>query len=175
MKYERLVEEAKKGETFELLKSGNVLLAMKTRFIEQPTNEHLFQFLDCLTDSLLYVPMNATVSDNDIEMLKSMKTGETIQFNNNVRMAPDYLQDEKGKLYIPIFSQVKQADEEYRDNFSTVWLHISEVIEFYKNPRKELNGIILDAHTKYLILDKELIKIIEDVMQYKEEKLKNNE
>lgn len=169
MKYEKLVESSYKGEKFEALKSGKVLLELKRRFLEQPSRNRMIELIDCLTDSLLYVPMNAILSDKNTEALKNCKVGDEVKLVEDLRMTPDYLQNPEGNLYIPVFSQKEQVDKNYCKQFSGIYIHISEVIELYKHPREKLAGIILDAHTKPIIFDDNLIDIIEKIMELKEE------
>ena len=172
MKYEKLMNSAREGKKFETLKDGKVLAEIKKRFLENPNKDMFISFVDCLTDSLVYVPMNAILSDKNAEFIKDKKFGDEFQLPEQVRMVPDYLQDPEGKLYLPIFIQEEQVDKEYHDHFSGAWLHISEVIDLYRHPREKLEGILIDAHTYPYILSEELIQIIENIMDLKEKNIK---
>ncbi len=171
MKYEKLRNSAYEGEKFETLKSGNVLLEIKRRFLENPNKDMFVSLVDCLTDSLVYIPMNAIISEKNAEIMKNSKVGDEVQLAEDLRMVPDYLQDPEGKLYLPIFTQEEQVDKEYHDQFSGVWIHISEAIDLYRHPREKLSGIILDAQTQPYIFTENMIKVIEDIMELKEHDL----
>ena len=171
MRYENLKKSCQEGKKFEMLKDGKILFILENRFQQQPNRETMLQFFDCLTDSLLMVPMIAKVSEANQEILKNAKVGDKITLTEEVRMVPDYLQNPEGKIFLPIFSQLEQADKEYLKQFSTVWLHISDVLELYKHPREKLEGIILDPHTSKFLLDDYFIGVIENIMKVKEEEL----
>ena len=51
-------------------------------------------------------------------------------------------------------------------------MHISEIIELYKS-RTKLAGIILDPNRNNIIFSSELIEVLENIMEIKEENLKN--
>lgn len=172
MKYEHLLNAAYSGEKFETLKSGNILLELEKRFKEHPDRVRMLQLIDCLTDSLLLVPMNATTKKKNMDIMKNVKIGDIVTLEDDLKFTPFFLQDGDGRLFIPIFSQEEQIDKNYFKSFSVLWMHISEIIEMFKHSKKELEGIILDPQKNQIVFSKELINIIEDIMEIKEKELK---
>ena len=79
MKYKKLRDSAYESEKYETLKNGNVLLEIKRRFLENPNKDMVIPLVDCLTDSLVYIPMNAEISEKNAEIMKNAKVGEEIQ------------------------------------------------------------------------------------------------
>ena len=86
-----------------VLESGNVLRYLKLEFLEQPSKETLFPFLECMRDSIVYVPMNAILSENDQLRLKNVKVGTRWKNEDEIRMRPDILKSPDGKESIPEF------------------------------------------------------------------------
>ncbi len=158
-----------------MLKDGKVLLELEKYYHETPDKDHFIQLIDCLTDSLVIVPMNAQISSANAEIFKNAKVGDEIALADDLRLTPDYLKNESGNLYIPIFSQMEQAAiQDYIKGFSTVSMHISEVIELYKHPKAKLDGIVLDPFSQNIVFYEDIIKVMENVMENKENILKNN-
>lgn len=153
--------------TDEDLEDGSVLEAAIRTFNSDRTKENLIDVLIILRDSYVWIPCNAIMSENDevrlLEMLESAEegslVGSTFSNKNDVRMVPDILQN-GDKYFFPVFSNV-EAMGEYGNNFSKVQKHFIEAIHMAKVNEKELEGIVINAFSEPMIIDKELFGIIE--------------
>lgn len=150
------------------LESGKVLIYLKERFLNKPTQEHILQLFDCLTDSDVWVPMNMNISEESKQKFINTKVGEVVSLDEDLRLKPDYLADGED-LYLPIFSNVEQAEEEYRSYFNWINLDISQCFDLISNTTK-CKGIILDFRNNSLIIKDELLKVLKDINTYKQEK-----
>lgn len=150
----------------EVLKSGNVLRGLKDRFLDNPKVENISPLLACMIDSDLYVPMNLNISVEDAKTFKNSKVGDKVSLKNKMKMRPDWLknEDESDDLFLPVFSSVDEATEEYNKNFSWINLSLDECIEFVKSNDKCI-GIVLDAYTKPFVITGDLLKILEDTLK----------
>lgn len=148
------------------LESGKVLLFLKERFLSNPTREFLLQFFDCLTDSKVYVPMNAVINKSTEDKLKCIQKGDTFKLDKEIRMKPDWLKKE-GVLYFPIFCNVEEATEEYSKSFLWINLTIKECLNFVDG-NKQCKGIVLDAFTNSMEIKDELLDVLKDIIKLKE-------
>ena len=147
------------------LKSGKVLIIMKERFLNNRTRETMLQFMDCLTDCEVWVPMNLKIEEEDANQFKNCQVGDVVELKNDMRMRPDWLKN-GGKLFFPIFSNVEEATEAYSKNFSWINMDISRVISFFES-KPEATGIVLDAFTMPLELDRELVGVLKSIIEIK--------
>ena len=150
----------------ETLKDGKVLRALRDRFLENTTLENLSSLFKCLIDSDLYVPMNLNIMDEDIEILKSSKVGDEISLKNEIRMKPDWLKTriEAEELFLPIFSSIDEAPEEYSKNFSWINLPLDDCILFVRNNKKCV-GLVLDAYTKPYAITGDIFNVLENMLK----------
>lgn len=83
-----------------------------------------------------------------------------------MKMRPDWLKKEvdSDDLFLPVFSSVDEATDEYNKNFSWINLSLDDCIEFVKSNDKCI-GIVLDAYTKPFVITGDLLKILEDILK----------
>ena len=139
-----------------VLESGNVLRYLKLEFLEQPSKETLFPFLECMRDSIVYVPMNAILSENDQLRLRNVKVGTRWKNEDEIRMRPDILKSPDGKLWFPVFTQKEQIPEDYNSGFSIMPMHILRCIGM-AHATESVSGLAVDAFTgdrrKFCVID----------------------
>lgn len=150
----------------EVLKSGKVLRLLKNRFLENPNRENIIPLFNCLIDSDLYVPMKANIDPFDEEKFKKAKAGDEIILSNDISLKPDFLllKENKNILFLPIFSSVSEAGEDYGDYFSWINFSLDQCFELIKNnPKAE--GFILDPFSNQMMITKELLDVLEDMLK----------
>lgn len=149
----------------ESLKSGNVLRALRDRFLGDPTVENIGPLFACMIDSDLYVPMNLNISIEDAEAFKNAKVGDELSLNNPMKMKPDWLKNgtDSDVLYFPVFSSIDEATENYRKNFSWTNLSLDDCIEFIRGNNKCV-GLVLDAYTNPCVITGDLLNVLKNMM-----------
>jgi hypothetical protein len=124
--------------------------------------------LRCLADNpSVWVPMTATVSDEDLENILRTGVGGTVTTKHQIRMKPDILMTGDGKKFFPAFSRKEEAPEDYRGHFSWVSLPFENVAAMVMQ-REELAGLVLNAFSESVVLVREIVAIVHAMMQNKE-------
>lgn len=144
------------------LESGRVLLALKSMFNENRCTETLFPFLECLRDSVVYVPMNAILSEEDQKRTQNLKAGDRWSNNDEIRFTPDTLRSPDGKLWFPIFTQVEQIPEDYRKRFSIISLPALRCLSM-AHAIRDVEGFVVDAFTDATVLTFALADILKAI------------
>ena len=146
----------------------NELNILIDRFLKEPTGNNLYSLFTSILHSGLQVPMNMIISDEDAETMKNSKTGDEIQLKQDLRFKPDWLKNPSNeKLYFPIFSSVEEATENYSKNFSWLELDIKSCLEFV-NEKKDCSGLILNAFSKPIVIEGELLDILKNIIKHGE-------
>lgn len=145
----------------ETLQNGNVLLYLKHSFIEKKSGEAMLPLLCCLRDSQVIVPMNAIISDEDINSLMGAKKGDILTNKNDIRLKPDILQNGKQFLF-PMFSNEGEMPEDYASRFSSINMNVVDCIKMAKSYKK-VSGIVLDAFTDPVILPYSIADMILEI------------
>lgn len=128
----------------EALKDGKVLQEMVNRFIEEPSNERMYQLLNCLTDCQVLIPCNARITENNQKIFEEAKVGDTITLADDLGFSPDNLISPDGHRYIPIFSNENKIDPEYAKHFSLLHLDVMNIMATYDSIKGEAEGLLLD-------------------------------
>lgn len=123
--------------------------------------------MDCLTDCDVWVPMNLNISKEDTKQLKNSKAGDVMSLKDDLRMRPDWLII-NDNLFFPIFSNVEEATEEYSRNFSLININMEHVINFTE-AKDKATVIILDAFTKPVVLEEDLMLATLSIIKMKGE------
>lgn len=155
--------------TKEDLAGGQMLRDAIRRFNSERNENNLFDVLELLRDSDVYVPCTAVLSQADQgvieEMLKeagddpSAMIGKEMRTKDQIRMIPDILQN-GDDFFFPVFSSTEVMGE-YGDNFSKVGSDFLHAVNLARNNEKELKGIVVDAFSEPFVLDVELFDIVE--------------
>ena len=155
------------------LEDGSMLEAAVTVFNRERTEPHLFDILEILRDSYVWVPCTAVLSeadqerwkeiaeklDNDPDADPSELVGKTFRMEGETRLIPDILQNGEN-YFFPVFSTM-EAMGEYGNHFSKVQKHMLEVIPLARNNEKDLAGIVLNAFSEPFVLDRQIWDILE--------------
>lgn len=144
----------------ETLEDGRVLLHLKHRFAENKTQQNLVAVLSCLRDSSVYVPLEETLSDEEMELLQNMKPGDKISMELIERCKPQIMQKD-GKFYFPMFSNMDQVPEEWKER-SIFYLPVLKCIALAKTFEK-VTGMVLDVFTEPMVLDYNLVDLIPQI------------
>ena len=159
--------------TAEDLEDGSLLEATVTAFNKERTQDHLFDILEILRDSYVWVPCTAVMSEEDqrywdeiAQKFKDDPQGDYSELigteyvsKGETRLIPDILQNGDA-FYFPIFS-TEEAMGEYGNGFSKVQKHMLEVIPLARNNEKKPVGIVLNAFTEPFVLDESIFEIVE--------------
>jgi hypothetical protein len=126
------------------LENGTVLREMIDRYMEEPSELRMLQLLDCLTDCQVVIPCNLRISEEDKKQFEGSKKGDKISLSSDLGFTPDNLIAPDGHRYLPIFSNVSRADQEYIKRFSVLRVYISDLMPIYDKIKGEAEGFVLD-------------------------------
>lgn len=155
------------------LEDGKMLEEAVHRFNSERTEQNLFDVLEILRDSYVWVPCNAIMSDADqarlMEMIGDIEdeglcerlVGKQFVSEGETRFVPDILIS-GDDFYFPIFSTV-EAMGEYGKGFSKVQRHILDVITLARNNEHKPVAIVLNAFSEAFELSSELWDILENM------------
>lgn len=140
-------------------------------FNSQPNVEDFMYILKMLSDTLVWVPCNAVLGEQDQKTLLDMIEKADGDFNSlvglelssqeNIRMIPDVLQN-GDDFFFPAFLEPEDMGE-YGENFSKVQKHFLDIIPLAENNEKDISGIVINAFTEPWVLDKEFYPLIEKI------------
>ena len=154
-----------KEDLKKVLDSGNVLATLLKNFVNDPKDETLYPLLNCLIDSDLWVPMTLEMSKEDEELLKNSKKGDEVKTKEDIKMRPDILKSGE-ELFFPIFSQMEQIPEEYKNEFSWAKMPLINCISLCK-ATENVEAIVLDAFTSKFEIHSELMGYLEEGIEAK--------
>ena len=149
------------------LLTGQILYSLKKRFLEQQDFDRLMQLLNCLTDSYVLVPMTGKVSKASINKYKRGKLITDIKIDSIVKMSPEITKYKDGKHYLTIFIREDSASPEYLEKYTSIWLHMSDVINLYKK-LDNLDGILLDLIHEPITFGNKVVDTMEQILDNKE-------
>ncbi|MGI6177467.1 MAG: D-alanyl-D-alanine carboxypeptidase family protein [Eubacterium sp.] len=130
---EQYVEREK--ATDRLLEGGKTLVYLKRRFQSKKTREQLEWLEACLHDSVLIVPVLP------------------------VSGKPDFLEDDEGKRYLPVFSQEEQMPEDYASEFDLKNMTFEECYKLAKS-FPDVVAIELDGFTEPFTISFDMAEVI---------------
>lgn len=136
--------------TREMLADGNMLRYLKTKFMNDRSQDNLISLLACLRDSIVFVPMNVTGG------------GDGEEDSEPARYRPELLRGPDGGLYFPVFTQKETIPEAFESNFT--WTPI-EAVQCVRMAHAEdgLTGLVIDAFTEVLTMPMNVADIIEKI------------
>ena len=127
------------------------LIALKALFQQEPSGRYLIPFLDCLRNSVVFVPMQAILSSRDQQRLldRIQAEGEDLEGRewsnlDQIRMKPDLLKAGDGTLMLPIFSNEEELRRFYGEEFSAIPVAARECVTMAHNT-EGVEGLVLDA------------------------------
>ncbi len=126
-----------------MLEDGKILAALKDAFLKVKSNEAMYLFMNCLRDSVVFVPMHALLSEKDIER---MKKGDTAP-EGSMLFRPDILPHPSGLKFFPMFTQREQIPQPYIDSGITV-LPMSVIRAVRLAEELTADSIVIDPYTQ---------------------------
>lgn len=159
--------------TADLLKDGEFLTSAVGICHRNPTQVNRFKLLRILRDSYVWIPCNAILSDADYQTMEKMVKSAMDSGDDNsligqefcrqdaLRMVPDVLQSDDG-FFFPVFTTADEMGE-YGNNFSKVEKHFLEALALAKNNEKNVSGIVINAFSEPVEIDRELFSFIEEM------------
>lgn len=158
-----------------VLEDGSLLKKAVLKFHEGDQTDGLFEILQILRDSYVWIPCNAVVGEEDQQQVMQMieeagddldsMVGKTFTSQDQIRLVPDILQKD-GEYFFPAFSTEEDMGE-YGEGFSKVQEHFMTVIGLAWNNQyegKELTGIVINPFTAPFVLPKELFEAVEKMV-----------
>ena len=121
--------------------------------------KRLIDIMDHLQNCSVWVPFSMNYSERDMEKFLNAKAGDTIQTEDDIRMRPDLLKNNSGKLFFPAFSAKEEAPEDYAVNFSWINMPFTQCCEIAKN-HPQCEDIIINAFSVSMQITDALINII---------------
>ena len=161
------------------LEGGQMLRDAIRRFNTERNENSLFDVVELLRDSNVWVPCTAVLSEADQSAMEQMVKdagddlssikGKVITSKEQIRMIPDILQNGDG-FFFPVFSSAEEMGE-YGNGFSKIEVDLLRAINLARNNEKKLKGIVVDAFSEPFVLDAELFDIVEKTKS----RIKSNE
>ncbi len=158
-----------------VLEDGSLLKKAVLKFHEEDQTDGLFEILQILRDSYVWIPCNAVVGEEDQQQVMQMieeagddldsMVGKTFTSQDQIRLVPDILQKD-GEYFFPAFSTEEDMGE-YGEGFSKVQEHFMTVIGLARNNQyegNELTGIVINPFTAPFVLPKELFDAVEKMV-----------
>lgn len=135
----------------ETLESGAVLKALILQFLEDRKEETLYPVLQCLRDSLVWIPGTMQMNEEDLQKFANGKVGDTISNDYEIKFVPDILQNGDEKFF-PVFSSAEEMGD-YGAHFSKVQKHFFEAMS-YAVGKEETVGIVVNAFSTPFVVPK---------------------
>lgn len=161
------------------LEGGQMLRDAIRRFNTERNENSLFDVVELLRDSNVWVPCTAVLSEADQSAMEQMVKdagddlssikGKVITSKEQIRMIPDILQN-GDDFFFPVFSSAEEMGE-YGNRFSKIEVDLLRAINLARNNEKKLKGIVVDAFSEPFVLDAELFDIVEKMKS----RIKSNE
>lgn len=161
------------------LEGGQMLRDAIRRFNSERNENNLFDVMELLRDSNVWVPCTAVLSETDQKTIEAMikEAGDDLSSmkdkvmtsKDQIRMVPDILQNSE-YFFFPVFSSDGEMGE-YGQSFSKIETGFLHAINLARNNEKELKGIVVDAFSEPFVLDSELFDIVEKMKS----RIKNRE
>ena len=93
--------------------------------------------------------------------MEEASIGMELQFEEDVRLIPNILMSDDD-YYFPVFTSDREM-REYGQHFSKVEKHFLEAIALARTNEKDIKGIVIDAFTEPMVIDRELFEVIENL------------
>ncbi len=153
-----------------------MLLDAVKHFHQEQNETNFLTVLQVLRDCFVWVPCTAVESDRDREAMQRLLeeaeddpeslVGAEITRQDDLRMVPQLVQSGDRVLF-PVFTST-EAMGSMAEDFSQLEAHILEVVRIAKNT-EEAEGIVLDAFTDPLVIDRQLYELLEALESREEE------
>ena len=148
-----------------VLENGVVLTYLIREHHHKRSEESFMSLLTCLGDDPpVWVPMNMTVSQEDIENILNMSAGGEVTTKQPIRMKPDILVNPAGQKFFPVFSRKEETPEEYQNGFSWLQIPFSQCVPMVLH-REELEGIVLNGFTESVVLVRGMVEILRGIYE----------
>lgn len=147
------------------LKDGKMLREAIAVFNDDKTESNFIDVLELLRDSLVWIPCNVVMGEADQKFLEELAekdedevAGKTFSAIEDIRMIPDILKN-GDKYYFPVFSSREEMGD-YGNDFSKVQKHFFEAMNFAMCNEQDVVGIVVDAFSNPIVIDKGLFDLI---------------
>lgn len=158
-----------------ILEDGSLLKEAVRKFHEGDQTDGLFEILQILRDSFVWIPCNAVVGEEDQKAMEQMIeeagddlssiVGKTFTSRDQIRLVPDILRNDD-EFFLPAFSTEEDMGE-YGEGFSKVQEHFMTAMDLARNhlhEGKELTGVVVNPFTAPFVVPKELFEAVEKMV-----------
>ena len=153
------------------LEDGSLLKNALKMLHLNPTEEQYFETARLLRDSMVWIPYNAVMSEEDLDQVENLINetnghpenivGTTIQTKAKIRMIPDILK--RGDLfYFPVFTSVEEMGE-YGDHFSKFQQDFLVAINLAKNNANNVVGIVVNPFSAPHVVERDIFDVIKKI------------
>ena len=147
------------------LKDGEVLNVLIERFMISKSPDDLEAIFLCLIDSNISVPIDSNMKKRDIKELEKIKEDDNYTNKKSIVIKPDWLKPSgEDKVLLPIFSNEKEAQKEYRDGFLWITLTLDDCIKMV-DENKNCKGIVLNAFTTPIEIKDKYLEALKTMLQ----------
>lgn len=129
------------------------------KYHEESSKENYMAVLSGLREAELWIPMTVSASKADEDKFLNAKQGDTVTTEDSIHMKPDILKDEKGILYLPVFTDQAEAPEDYRKHFSWIQISFTDCCAYIVKSN-ECGGIAVNAFSYSFTVTKDLAAIM---------------
>ena len=166
-------ERSSEKRTPDDLADGSLMKETIHEMTIRNTRRNFRQVLEILRDSLVWIPCNAVLSDEDYarveEQIRQVQEsedpgsmiGKELDTRDTVHMVPDLLQN-KGEYFFPVFTTIDDMGE-YGESFSKIQKHLLEAVLLAENNKKNVAGIVVNAFSEPFILRKEMFALVKEM------------
>lgn len=149
-----------------------------TEYLNNSSEENLMELFARLATAEVWIPCNTVMSDADQARVEKMLAealengqdmeGTTFECQDEMRMVPDILQNDKGDFCFPVFTSVDEMGE-YGENFSNVESSFQQAMKMAENNPQSPTGIVINAFSQPLFIPKDYFGIIYEVIEKRRE------
>ena len=152
--------------TAEELEDGSILKSAILAMHQEASQANYVNILLLLRDSLVWIPCNAIMAEEDEAALKRLAeedpenlVGTEFTTKGQIRMVPDILKS-GDDFYFPVFTAPAEMGE-YGQHFSKVQKHFLEAIILAVNNERNVKGIVVNAFSDPFILTREVFDLVQ--------------
>ena len=155
--------------TREELEDGEMLRNAIAGLNEDPSEDNIMAVLQLLRDSNIWVPCRPAFSERDKKTMERIYRerkrrndptyGATLTNKDEVRMIPDILESDDGKLFFPAFTSVKEMGD-YGDEFNKIPAGFLEIMHMAENHELDLTGIVVNPFSEAYAIDRKYFSVI---------------
>ena len=161
--FDKIIGLVAEGGNEDIYENNKYIKMSVKQLRENPTEENFYTLLNVLLkrlseDGMAPTPMvdvNNVMNSIDID---SVKLGDTLQFDCDVRLRIDTMQNEKGEIWIPLFTDLEEIDKKPAANVR-MNMGIENLLSVGLND-EGVEGVVINPFGEAYVLGKPVLKIL---------------